>query len=211
MLPVLLCFISNRPRICEFHRVYIWLWPLTPWPWPWIFKANFQNSHILGMAGRWTWNKGMWSISWWHHQMETFFALLAFCAGNHRSPVNSPLRGQWRRALMFSLICACTNSWVNNRDAGNLRRHCAHYDVIVMMILDPLYDLNFDPAHNFDFGFSRSNFEIAVSQERIIRLARSSIYMNRWNVGPIIGYFTIRVQCKGSLQPKIFLSFLFDV
>ena len=35
----------------------------------------------------------------------------------HRSPVNSSHKGQWRRALMFSLICARTNGWVNNRDA----------------------------------------------------------------------------------------------
>ena len=50
----------------------------------------------------------------------------------HRSPVNSPHKGQWRGALMFSLIYAWTNGWVNNRSAGDLRHHCAHYDVIVM-------------------------------------------------------------------------------
>ena len=33
--------------------------------------------------------------------------------GIHRSPVNSPRKGQWRWALIFSLICARTNSWVN--------------------------------------------------------------------------------------------------
>ena len=52
--------------------------------------------------------------------------------GIHRSPVNSPHEGQWRRALMFSLICAWINDWVNNREAGDLRRHRAHYDVNVM-------------------------------------------------------------------------------
>ena len=50
----------------------------------------------------------------------------------HGSPVNSPHKGQWRGALMFSLNWAWTNGWVNNRDAGDLRRHCAHYDVTVM-------------------------------------------------------------------------------
>ena len=45
---------------------------------------------------------------------------------------NSPHKGQWRRALMFSLICVWINGWVNNREAGDLRRHRAHYDVIVM-------------------------------------------------------------------------------
>ena len=46
--------------------------------------------------------------------------------------MNSPHTGQWRRALMFSLICAWINGWVNNRKAGDLRRLRAHYDVTVM-------------------------------------------------------------------------------
>ena len=49
-----------------------------------------------------------------------------------RSPVNSPHKGQWRGALMFSLICAWINGSVNNDEAGDLRRHCAHCDVSVM-------------------------------------------------------------------------------
>ena len=52
--------------------------------------------------------------------------------GIHRSPVNSPHKGYWREALMFSLICAWINGWVNNREAGDLRRHRAQYDVTVM-------------------------------------------------------------------------------
>ena len=55
-----------------------------------------------------------------------------FVWGIHWSPVNSPHKGQWRGALMFSLTCAWINSWVNNGEAGDLRRHHAHYDVIVM-------------------------------------------------------------------------------
>ena len=55
-----------------------------------------------------------------------------FVQGIHRSPVNIPHNGQWRRAMMFSLICARINGWVNNGEAGDLRRHLAHYDVIVM-------------------------------------------------------------------------------
>ena len=70
--------------------------------------------------------------SWWRHQMETFSALPAIFAGNHRSPVNSPHKGQWRGALMFSLICVLINDWVNNREAGDLRRYRAHNDVTVM-------------------------------------------------------------------------------
>ena len=55
-----------------------------------------------------------------------------FMQGIHRSPVNSPHKGQWRGALMFSLICNWINNWVNNRQAGDLRCYRANYDVIVM-------------------------------------------------------------------------------
>ena len=56
-----------------------------------------------------------------------------------RSPVNSQHKGQWRGALMFSLICVWANGWVNNREAGDLRCHHAHFDVTVM---------NCQPARN---------------------------------------------------------------
>ena len=55
-----------------------------------------------------------------------------FVRGIHRSPVNSPHKGQWRGALMISLICARINGWVSNREAGDLRCYHAHYDVTVM-------------------------------------------------------------------------------
>ena len=55
-----------------------------------------------------------------------------FTRGIHRSPVNSPHKGQWRGALMYSLICAWINDSANNREAGDLRRHRVHYDVIIM-------------------------------------------------------------------------------
>ena len=55
-----------------------------------------------------------------------------FVRGIHQSPVNYPHKGQWPGSLMFYLICAWINGWLNNREAGELRRHRAHYDVIVM-------------------------------------------------------------------------------
>ena len=71
-------------------------------------------------------------VAWWRHQMETFSALLAICAGNSPIPVNSPHKGQWCGTLIFSLICGWINGWVNNREADNLRRNRAHCDVNVM-------------------------------------------------------------------------------
>ena len=58
-------------------------------------------------------------------------ALLAICAGNSPSQLISPYYGQQRGALMFSSTCSWINGWVNNRGAGDLRRHRADYDVTV--------------------------------------------------------------------------------
>ena len=57
-------------------------------------------------------------------------ASLALCAGNY-----SPHKDQWRGALMFPLICAWVNGWLNNREDVGLRGHRAHNDVTVMHTL----------------------------------------------------------------------------
>ena len=87
--------------------------------------------HFVGVGGRNQWKILNWPctrqsrltynrcfyyddvIKWKHFPRHW-----PFVRGIHRSPVNSPQKGQWRGALMFSLICALPNRWVNNRDAG---------------------------------------------------------------------------------------------
>ena len=64
---------------------------------------------------------------------ENFFRVTDHLCGEF--PVNSLHKGQWRGALMFSLICVWINSWVNNREAGDLRRHRGHYGPTVMWTL----------------------------------------------------------------------------
>ena len=66
-------------------------------------------------------------IKWKH-----FLRYLPFVRRIHRWPVNSPHKGQWCGALIFSLISAWINGWMNNREAGDLRHHRACYDVTVM-------------------------------------------------------------------------------
>ena len=72
-------------------------------------------------------------LQWWRHKIETFSALLAICAGNSPVPVEFPTQRPVTRSFVFTLICARINGWVNNHEAGDLRRHCAHYDIIVML------------------------------------------------------------------------------
>ena len=100
---------------------------------PSIFKHSPQHSSLA---------RGMKSeIHLWHDDVikcKHFPRYWPFVRGIHRSPVNSLHKGQWRGALMFSLICAWINGWVNNREAGDLRRHCAHYDVTVIIHMLPM-------------------------------------------------------------------------
>ena len=62
--------------------------------------------------------------------METFSTLLAICAGNSPVPGEFPTQRPVTRSIDVYLICARINGWVNNREAGDLRRHRAHYDVL---------------------------------------------------------------------------------
>ena len=85
------------------------------------------------------------SNTWWRHQMETYSASLTLWEGN--SSVNSPHKGQWRGALMFSLICA----WIKADEAADLRRNRAHYDAIAMIylliIIDVCYNICYKLNH----------------------------------------------------------------
>ena len=90
------------------------------------FRLNFNTPHYCPVwrgihddAIKWKHFPRYWPCVW----------------GIHRWPVDSPCKGQWRGALMFSLICTWTNIWVNNWDAGDLRRRCTHYDITVMLAM----------------------------------------------------------------------------
>ena len=91
------------------------------WRFPWLPKKSYTRKTYT------FWGSHDDVIKWKH-----FPCHWPFVREIHRSPVNSPHKGQWRGALMFSLIFAWIYGWVNNREAGDWRRHHAYYDVIVM-------------------------------------------------------------------------------
>ena len=98
------------------------------------FTAFSEPQNLLGLtcfffnlARKWFGYEHDDVIKWKHFPRNW-----SFVREIHRSPVNFPHKGQWRGALMFSLIYAWINDWVNNREAGDLRRKHGHYDVIVM-------------------------------------------------------------------------------
>ena len=90
---------------------------------------------------------------------------LPFVRGIHRSLVNSPHKGQWRGALMFSLICAWINGWANNREACDLARHCANYGAIAMNRDADIYDA----------------FSLKISVDSTPRILLSRIGTRRWH------------------------------
>ena len=88
------------------------------------------NRWLLMLASDTCWKSVHDDVIKWKH----FPRYWPFVREIHRSPVNFLHKGQWRGALMFSLIYAWINDWVNNREAGDLRRQHGHYDVIVVEI-----------------------------------------------------------------------------
>ena len=121
-------FSIKRMRLrCRMGNWYF-LWQWTPW-WEVINVRPFYLIMSIPLLVRWRLYIETYDdvIKWKH-----FPRYWPFVRGIHRSPVNSPHKGQWHGALMFSLICAWINRWINNREAGDLRRYRAHYDVSVM-------------------------------------------------------------------------------
>ena len=100
------------------------------------------------------------------HQTETFSALLAFCVGKFTVTGEFPAKGQWRGDLMFSLICPWINGWVNKGEAGDWRRHRAHYGVTIMgqVAIQP-HDLT--SSHGNAFRITGSLWGVTASHQWI--------------------------------------------
>ena len=116
----------------------------------WLCYSQVSLSHRLPSWG------SLDDVIKWKH----FPCYWPFVRGIHRFPVNSPHKGQWRGALIFSLICVRINGWVNNREAGDLRRYRAHYDVSVMVCVCSWLPLDsFMSCLHALLGFSTGEFQ----------------------------------------------------
>ena len=69
-----------------------------------------------------------WKLLWHLLDVRTTSCMMTSSNGNIFRVTGHLCGG----ALVFSLICVWINGWVNNREAGDLRRYGAHYDVTVM-------------------------------------------------------------------------------
>ena len=117
---------------CRLQKIVHFLQEMYHYTWQ-VPRMSFRHISFSGMHTTY-----LILICWrhWIHddviQWKHFPRYWPFVQGIHRSPVNSPHKGQWRGALMFPFTFALINGWVNNRVAGDLRLHHAHYDVTVM-------------------------------------------------------------------------------
>ena len=74
---------------------------------------------------------------WWRHQMETFSAL-QWSFGEGNPPVTGGLPSQRQVTRSFEVFFD-PNGWANNRDAVDLRRNSAHYDVTVLLCVQCIH------------------------------------------------------------------------
>ena len=125
LLEIFLCCLPHIKRDVHTHNIHIilkkkmWRYKITA-SYSARFYRNLQSFEICKHDHD--------DVVNWKH----FPRYRPFVREIHRSLVNYLHKGQWQGALIFSLICASTNGGANYRDAGDLRRHCAHYDVTVI-------------------------------------------------------------------------------
>ena len=126
-----------------------------------------------------------------------------FVRGIHRSPVNSPHKGQWCRALMFTFICARINGWVNTRAAGDLRRYRPHYDVIVMKIVREMGPMSFLHAHVDGLVQDCSNSSV-LAMVLLQSCTKPSIY---WSLGTSDLTNNFYITCRNIIAGTFYLHF----
>ena len=99
-----------------------------------VSPLSFSISHQL-IIPPWVHARIRYAVvrTWWRHPMETFSTLLDLYEGNPPVTDGFPSLRPVTQSFVFSLICAWTNGWANNRDAGDLRCHRAHYDFTVII------------------------------------------------------------------------------
>ena len=139
----------------------------------------FCYQTLKGIAATWERREHDDVIKW-----KQFSRYWPFVRGIHRSPH----KGQWRGALMFSLICAWINGWVNNGEAGDLIRHRAHYDVTVMDYSNSIF---WDNAH------------LMVRHIKRFHQPGSNLKVNHYNSFSLSGF-----QCNSLNTVIRFISFL---
>ena len=141
------CWCWQCACLIQYLQPSVWRWPQALL----IFILDI-GSQVLGLYMHHSWVRIRNSF----HVMMTLSNGNIFRVTGPLCGVNSPHKGQWRGALMVSLICARINDWVNNREAGDLRRHRGHYEVRVMVTCQSSEHRGFGQPSFLTDGFSNA-------------------------------------------------------
>ena len=115
----------------QYNNIYLKsTWPLS------LINKDMQAFQLTCASwyGKQTWRAHKHTCHDDVIKMETFSSAMALCEGNPPFTGKFPSQSQWCGALMFSLMSAWTNGCENNREAGDLKQHRAHYDITVMCV-----------------------------------------------------------------------------
>ena len=103
----------------------------------WCMPAAVNVAKLDLVAGTFRHGCCLWSCLCTFHddiiKWKHFPRYWPFVGGIYLWLVDSPQKGQWRGALMFSFIRAWTTSWANNGGTSDSRCYFAHYDVTLML------------------------------------------------------------------------------
>ena len=96
---------------------------------------------------------------------------------------------------MYSLICIRINGWVNNGQAGDLRRHRAHYDVTVMVFTQMLYVELMTKLSVFEYATSNylimTTFKYCHIEKGYHEIVADIVFGNNW-YGQVY-YFVVNI------------------
>ena len=109
-------------------------------------------------------------------------------------------KGQWRGPLVFSLICAWINGWVNNRQAGDLRRYRTHYNAIIMVSFAMDYSCRYHhltPARSYWCVEQRYESSLHLKMVSCFSIPNFDINQYRFNdyTGNIMGKVFDKIDC----------------
>ena len=207
------------------------------WPWPWIFKVKFWKCCISGLEGPIDMErKGCESIGCYTHFVTVNVPLthdldLGFSRSNFEKVVSQEWDGRltWTKGMwvdrVLHLLCdfqcpphpwpwpwifkvkfwkCCISGMEGPIDMEQKRSESIGCYTHFVTFNIPL-------THDLDLGFSRSNFENAVSQEWEGRLTWNERDLSRQNVGPMLwlsmftSSMTLTLDFQGQIMKKSYL------
>ena len=186
--------------------------------WKCIWKSRLRNSrHFFYQRGdelKRMWHHNIFdrhiSITddtqcWFGHSMMTssngnIFRVTGPLCGEFTGPGEFPTQRPVTRSFdVFFFICVWINNWVNNREAGDLRRYSGHYDVIVMLFTS---NIVYIPGV---FYTSTSHYQHMPSADILPKISMKSFSqqvatcLTRTNFGKIRFLFAFYYGCVGKL------------